>query len=444
MRRAAALVLIGIIGCGGGSGLKDRLPNEPFLAVWAGDADRRHTDFLAILGADPDSGDYGKVVRTIPVKSAGNEPQGVNKPMRADGRLFATGMLTNRVFVFDLQSPKSGKLMRVVEPGANRRLTAPREVASLPNGNVAVTCADRVGYRGSAKEVLRAPGGILELTADGRVAGEHSAGSQASAPYVVAPTGITVGKRPSLVVTTNYSHGFAATTKTDHPVVPGITVQGWNARSLAPTSIAPLPPGNRGDENLGPYTARFVGDSAAVLVNAYDGGGLFLTDSLSSARPLVRLVHDFGKGSRPSGAVVTPDGRWYVTALAGKQSVVALDVRDPWSPKQVSSVQLDDVADPDGEGGGRRKGGPGDLAVSANGERVAVANYTVDGPTVTIDGDRRVYMLRLDGGKLRIDTRFRDEDTKDVGVDFNRKEWPHGKTGPARPRGIVFVAPARE
>jgi DNA-binding beta-propeller fold protein YncE len=170
-----------------------------------------------------------------------------------------------------------------------------------------------------------------------------------------------------------------------------------------------------------------------------------MSDSLSTKGGLFRLVHDFGRDSKPSGAVVTPDGRYYVTALAGRQSVVVLDVRDPWKPRQVSSVRLDRVPMGKGEEDTvSRKGGPGDLAVSANGERIAVANYTVQGPSITIDGDRRVYLLRLDGGKLRVDTRFRDEDSGEVGVDFNRREWPHGKTGPARPRGVVFVAPAGE
>src|SRR5262249_1706763 len=159
------------------------------------------------------------------------------------------------------------KLLRVVEPGENRGLTAPRAAASLSNGNVAIACADRVGYIGSAREVLRAPGGLLELKPDGRVVGEHSAGSQASAPYVVAPTGIAVGTRPPLVVTTNYSHGFAPTTRRDHPMVVGVTVQGWDARGLTPKTIAPLVPGPRGDENLGPFTARFIGDGPQILVN---------------------------------------------------------------------------------------------------------------------------------------------------------------------------------
>src|SRR5438128_2238110 len=48
---------------------------EPYLLVWAGDADRQSSDFLAVLDADPTSPSYGKVLRTYPVRSRGNEPQ---------------------------------------------------------------------------------------------------------------------------------------------------------------------------------------------------------------------------------------------------------------------------------------------------------------------------------------------------------------------------------
>src|SRR2546426_6292576 len=48
---------------------------EPYLLVWAGDADRQSSDFLAVLDADPTSPSYGKVLRTYPVPSRGNEPQ---------------------------------------------------------------------------------------------------------------------------------------------------------------------------------------------------------------------------------------------------------------------------------------------------------------------------------------------------------------------------------
>src|SRR5213080_1062509 len=48
---------------------------EPYLLVWAGDADRQNSDFLAVLDADPTSPSYGKVLRTYTVRSLGNAPQ---------------------------------------------------------------------------------------------------------------------------------------------------------------------------------------------------------------------------------------------------------------------------------------------------------------------------------------------------------------------------------
>jgi hypothetical protein len=82
--------------------------------------------------------------------------------------------------------------------------------------------------------------------------------------------------------------------------------------------------------------------------------------------------------------------------------------------------------------------------MGADGSRIAVADYTIDVPSYARDGDRRVYLLRLDTetGGLRIDDAFRDETSGTVGVDFNRTRWPHGESGAARPAGLVFVAPA--
>ena len=37
-----------------------------------------------------------------------------------------------------------------------------------------------------------------------------------------------------------------------------------------------------------------------------------------------------------------------------------------------------------------------------------------------------------------LDERFRDPGSDRPGVSFERAEWPHGRTGPARPHGTVF------
>ena len=203
-----------------------------------------------------------------------------------------------------------------------------------------------------------------------------------------------------------------------------------------------LDAGPRGEENLGPVTPRFFRDRPFLFVNTHQGGALYVSDSLHIPQPVFRLVQDFGAKSLPGGAAITPDDRFYVTALAGKNQVVSLDVQDPFRPKRVSALRFD-RAPGDGESGGgaARRGGPSGLGMSLDGTRVAVADYTIDVPAYTLDGDHRVYMLRLDRttGELRFDMAFKDENTGEVGVDFNRETWPHGKSGPARPHGLLFA-----
>ena len=70
--------------------------------------------------------------------------------------------------------------------------------------------------------------------------------------------------------------------------------------------------------------------------------------------------------------------------------------------------------------------------------RVAVSNYFV--ARSGLDGDHRVNMVDLgENGELNVDQSFRDENTDEVGVDFNRKNWPHGPFGNAKPHSELFV-----
>lgn len=435
LRGAVALLAV-LAGCGLGRPPEERFEpeGERYVAVWAGDDDRRHSDFLAIIDANWESRSYGRVLRTIPVRSAGNEPQELNADLRPDRLLFATGTLSGRTFVFDLRDPLHGGLLAVDDPRGARPLAAPRGVVSLPDGRAVVLCADRTGYRGEPREVLGAPGGLRLFGRDGRFLRDIVAPGPRS--FVVAPAGGAARADLQLLVTTNEAHGFAPTTA--GALVPGITVQVWSLPDLTLKSTPVLEAGPRGEENLGPRTARWLRGRPFLLVNTHEGGALYVSDSLALPNPVFRLVRDFGAGSRPVGAAITPDDRFYVTALAGAHRVVALDVRDPWKPRLASEIDFGRLAG--------SAGGPSALAMSLDGRRVAVATYTVDVPAYTLDGSRRVYMLRLDRstGALRLDQTFRDELTGTPGVDFGRGTWPHGATGPARPHGMLFLAPASD
>jgi hypothetical protein len=71
--------------------------------------------------------------------------------------------------------------------------------------------------------------------------------------------------------------------------------------------------------------------------------------------------------------------------------------------------------------------------------RIATADYFV--ARTGLDGDHRVCMIDIDReGKMHLDNAFRDENTGGTCVSFNRKNWPHGAFGDAKPHSMLFVA----
>jgi hypothetical protein len=428
MRASVLLVVLVLAGGCAGRGDRERRVVEPYLLVWAGDADRNGPDFLAVIGADPQQETYGKVLKTYPVGSRGNEPNALNDAPRADGRVFATGVLTDRTFVFDLRDPLAGKVLYVDQPGEGWRLRAPGGVVSLPNGSVAIACADQVGYAGRPRELLTRPGGLVQLRADGRPVREVIAEAPFARGFIVAPNGIAASPAAGRLVTTSTGHGYASTTRIER--MPGITVQVWKLDGLTLLHSIVLQAGPRGEENLAPLTPTFMHERPVLFVDT-EGGGLYVSDSLGAAQPVFLSAYDFGPGASPGGAAVTPNDRYYVVALTDRGRVVSLDLSDPRRPRPAASVAV--------------PGGPFRLTMNADGSRVAVSNYTIDVPGFTREGDHRVNIIRIDPatGRMAVDPTFRDEVTGRVGVDFDRARWPHGATGPARPAGLLFVAPAR-
>jgi hypothetical protein len=408
---AAMTIAVALLGCGGAGPRPVPPSDDHWLVVWAEDADRRQSDFLAVI--DPD----GTVVRTIPVKSAGNVPQALNSEMRRDRLVFATGARTNRTFVFDLRDPRRGTLVAVDDPGPDRPLSGPRGVATVPGGRAIVACADETGFSGTPQEVLQSPGGLRVLGEDGRFVQDLPARDPAARGFIVAPAGIAVHPGLRQIVTTSEGHGFTPTARGE--LVPGMTVQRWSIAGPTFMKNLILPAGPRGEENLAPRTPAFLHRKPSLVVNAYEGGGIFVSETMDLDEPLFLLAKDFGASARPDGAAVTPDDRFYVTALAGAGRLVSLSIDDVHKVREVSSLS---VGDP---------GRDAPLAMSLDGRRIAVS-----------DG-RRVRRVALDPGtgRLRPDGSFRDEQTGDPGVDFGRTSWPHGETGPARPRALLFVSP---
>jgi hypothetical protein len=71
--------------------------------------------------------------------------------------------------------------------------------------------------------------------------------------------------------------------------------------------------------------------------------------------------------------------------------------------------------------------------------RLALSNYFV--ARTGNDGDHKVNLVDLDPatGQASLDKSFTDEFTHEVGINFNRKSWPHGDFGNAKPHSELFV-----
>jgi len=129
------------------------------------------------------------------------------------------------------------------------------------------------------------------------------------------------------------------------------------------------------------------------------------------------FVHGFGGGGCALPVVV---GDYWVQSVPNANAVVSLDVSDPAHPREVSRATL-----------GPRNF-PHWLALDRGGGRIVVADRG--------DGEERLFVLTVDAesGALALDERFRTPGSDRAGVSFERAEWPHGATGPARPHGTVF------
>src|SRR5437879_6048255 len=83
----------------------DAAKKHSYLFAWCGDINRKATDFLAVIDADPSSPHYGEVLRTVPTGVAGSVPHHTEIEMPRGGFLMANGFKAGRTWIFDLRRP---------------------------------------------------------------------------------------------------------------------------------------------------------------------------------------------------------------------------------------------------------------------------------------------------------------------------------------------------
>jgi len=367
-----------------------------YLFVWAGDAEGRASDFLAVLDVTPKHPTYGRVVASVAAGAVATTPHHTEYSLSETGFLFANGFKSGKSFIFDVGDPLRLKLVRAFDEIEG--YMHPHSFVRLPNGHVLATFSMKHGDRG---------GGLVELDNDGRVVRTASAVDPTVPDVLIRPYSIAVLPSLDRLLSTSSPMPFLDG--------PGIAVQVWRMSDLKLLRTIRLTPGPRGYGHEDPQEPRVLADGKTVLVQTRSCG-LHRITGLDTDNPQAESIYTFEGGLRGVPLVV---GHYWLEAVPAIGGVVVLDVSNPARPVKVSQLSLG--ADQFTHW----------LAWDEVGSRIILNS----GGT-----DSRLFMLRFDrsSGRLTLDDEFRNPGSTSAGFSMSNLELPHGFHGTALPHGAVF------
>lgn len=416
MRRA--LIVAFTIVCGITIGATYQSPS--YLFLWAGDADGKASDFLAVIDATPSSPHYGQVVASIPTGVVGTHPHHTEGEMPANGHLLANGFHAGRTWLFDLTRPLQPKI--ITSFGDLGGYSHPHTYVRLANGHVLATFQYRAmpgdmdmhqmsGPHSMSDSVEHTTGGLVEMNERGQLvrsgdARDASIDQKHIYPYSVLPM-------PSInrAVSTTTDMNEADTLATSE------WIQFWRLSDLKLLKSIALEPGPRGNENRFTGEPRLLPDGKSVYIHTFNCG-LYLVKGIDRPEPTAKFVMAF-EGTNCGVPILT--GHYWLQPVPEAHALLSMDITDPMHPREVSRVKLGDDESPHW------------LAIDLTGRRLVVnsGGYAKGNRLYVINFDRR-------NGQLSFDDKFRDAGSERPGIDLTGKTWPHGFTGKAVPHGTVF------
>lgn len=376
---------------------------ENLLYVWAGDIDGKESDFLAVIDADPQSTDYGRIIATTPVGATGTMPHHTEYEYPEKGLLIANGWMAGRSFAFDMSEARAPKL--AASFGDVGDYSYPHSYLRLPGGRMVATFQGKGGVYGS-------PGGIVELTERGEFVRAVDAIAPGVDPSLAWPYSLAYAPAQNRIIISMSEMGMPdQTTFADTK-----SVQIYDADSLSFEAAVELPPDGAGSE-LWPAEPRVAPDGT-IYVNTF-ACGLYRLDGVGTATPAAVHVYSFPKNTADDMcSVPVIVGKYLVQPVAAINGLISLDISDPQKPVEVSRLELDHAYHM-----------PHWLAADAGGRLV-------------ITGAQQSWVLMAavdpETGALSIDERFRDAGADGPGVIFGAKPFPHGDSGPAQVHGALF------
>src|SRR5690349_3874386 len=136
-----------------------------YLFAWAGDADGKSNDFLAVIDADPNSPAYGRLVTTLATDQQTMLVHHTEYTMPASGMLFANDHYAGRTFIFDVRDPLHPKVATSFTDMDG--YMHPHSFVRLPNGHVLASFQH--AHQHDAKGDVATTGALVEIDDAGKV-----------------------------------------------------------------------------------------------------------------------------------------------------------------------------------------------------------------------------------------------------------------------------------
>jgi hypothetical protein len=373
-----------------------------YLYIWAGDQARVTQDFVSVINFDEDSKNYGRVLRTVPVPTGGNEAHHMH--LSADGNILACGGLLSLlrgqdgIFFFDVSTPDNPVFLKsTVAP-----LSAiTDDFYPLARGGFLVT---QMGSNTGG-----APGRIAEFDANLNLVKEWP-----NTPPTDGfnPHGISVRPEENLMVTSDFVNPVTTLNAYPGSVELRASVRVWDFKKRTIVRTIPVSGGlGTMDVKLIPHDPQrraYVGgtfDGHIHLINTVTGTSQSVFDTSE--------LNPGGLHASPQILEMPDSGDRLIFSLFETGQIVMLDVSNRAHPKVLSVVEL-------GAGAG-----PHDIDLTEDGKRLVVTDYFLDEDDfgrVHFEGDHKIHVIKVLRNKLKLDRRF----NLDFNTVFSRPARPHG------------------
>jgi hypothetical protein len=539
--------------------LKEKGKKPEYLIVWAGDENVADTvvptvkglpgsllkdpvnkvksalpgpDFLAVVDANKESPNYGKVVNTAPVGPlVENEPHHMQYVWHKGEKIYAGGLYSAATYVFDVSKLPALSLSGVTLPTQTACGSVPDAYWVLKDGTAYGTymggpvapgpCRYTHGEVRSGNGFAGTPGEVVRLDQQGKPLVQSPAATTTGEdpkqcintpslgqPSCANPHGIQVREDLNAMVTSDYAEPrtiILDPVKAPSPYLRRPTVRTWDISDRnhpKVKSVSYLPVGPRGsakdplhNENRAVMETTVTNQPGhkGAFAETMQGGAIFYTPDITAKDPEWRQVWDnttadrelnggkdvTGAGDNAGWLQTSYDDKTLYHAVIGRPAgtlgpddkgtaggVFALDIEKLLAAGDDVKCSIDSHEEiteggsegdcpslrdalpinPDKAGSGPHWGALDNLEEGRDGQyeetddakRLATSNYFV--ARTGLDGDHRVCMVDIDkDGKFSLDEDFKDENTGETCISFNRADWPHGPLGNAKPHSMLFV-----